>query len=182
MLRQDVEFRVLTGMCGERLRSGINLRRRVTIETATLTSHMLRVALFKLLCFYGDSELYDNHISGKMAYVPWLNLINLRSLDLYSNNLSWVIPGVLGKLSNLEFIKLNNNNLTGTVPQALADKFYQMNEVDLTNNPHLTGPCTDTPLWLPLRTEAFGLEEVQMVDLDFELALYVMEIGQEVHY
>ncbi|CAA0834937.1 Leucine-rich repeat (LRR) family protein [Striga hermonthica] len=98
-------------------------------------------------------ELYDNHISGNMSVVPWLSLTNLVSLDLYSNNLSWVIPGTLGKLSNLKFIRLNNNNLEGPLSPEFSDlqNLEQLDlsnnnlGCDLTNNPYLTGPCTDAP-------------------------------------
>lgn len=61
-------------------------------------------ALLTHFCFgLFNRELYSNNISGIVPYELG-NLTNLVSLDLYLNKLSGPIPDTLGKLQRLRFL------------------------------------------------------------------------------
>jgi somatic embryogenesis receptor kinase 1 len=65
-------------------------------------------------------ELYSNNISGVIP--PDLgNLTQLVSLDLYLNDFSGSIPDTLGQLLELRFLRLNNNSLNGSIPFQLTN-------------------------------------------------------------
>ncbi|CAA6665117.1 unnamed protein product [Spirodela intermedia] len=87
-------------------------------------------------------ELYSNNISGLIPSELG-NLTNLVSLDLYLNNFSGPIPETLGKLTKLRFLDLSNNNLSGEVPS--TGSFSLFTPISFNNNPLLCGPGTGKP-------------------------------------
>uniref|UniRef100_A0A6V7QRP3 Leucine-rich repeat-containing N-terminal plant-type domain-containing protein n=1 Tax=Ananas comosus var. bracteatus TaxID=296719 RepID=A0A6V7QRP3_ANACO len=86
-------------------------------------------------------ELYSNNISG-IVPTDLGNLTNLVSLDLYLNNFSGEIPDTLGKLTKLRFLRLNNNSLSGPIPQSLTN-INALQVLDLSNN-NLSGTVPST--------------------------------------
>ena len=53
-------------------------------------------------------------------------LINLRYLHLFNNQLTGEIPKEIGKLTNLQFLYLHNNQLTGEIPKEIQEmKYYK---------------------------------------------------------
>ncbi|MFQ6648622.1 hypothetical protein Gotur_020907, partial [Gossypium turneri] len=82
------------------------------------------------LCFC--QELYSNNISGIIPE-DLGNLTNLVSLDLYLNTLTGHIPSTLGKLQKLRFLRLNNNTLAGQIPMPLTT-IMSLQVLDLSNN------------------------------------------------
>ena len=60
------------------------------------------------------------------------NLTNLQHLRLNDNNLTGEVPSALGRLFKLNYLHLSNNSLTGCVPKNLE---YRL----LKNNPNGIG-------------------------------------------
>ncbi|XP_052200846.1 somatic embryogenesis receptor kinase 1-like isoform X2 [Diospyros lotus] len=84
-------------------------------------------------------DLGNADLSGQL--VPQLGLLkNLQYLELYSNNISGLIPSDLGNLTNLDS-RLNNNSLTGPIPMSLTN-ISSLQVLDLSNN-HLSGAVPD---------------------------------------
>ncbi|GJR83336.1 leucine-rich repeat protein [Tanacetum coccineum] len=72
------------------------------------------------------------------------NLINLKAMVFYSNELSGVIPNFLGNMSySLTWLNLNNNSLRGELLISL-EKFYDLRVLDLGDN-ELSGSI---PKWI----------------------------------
>ncbi|KAK4352457.1 hypothetical protein RND71_027975 [Anisodus tanguticus] len=87
-------------------------------------------------------ELYSNNISG-LVPSDLGNLTNLVSLDLYLNDFTGPIPDSLGKLSKLRFLDLSNNRLSGAVPD--NGSFSLFTPISFANNLDLCGPVTGQP-------------------------------------
>ncbi|KAL3618210.1 hypothetical protein CASFOL_038531 [Castilleja foliolosa] len=88
-------------------------------------------------------DLGDCGLSGQL--VPELGrLKNLKFLLLYQNNLSGPIPPELGDLNNLWSLDLSRNVLTGPLPASLGKlssvKFLQLNDNKLSG-------CTPIGAW-----------------------------------
>ncbi|XP_052200848.1 somatic embryogenesis receptor kinase 2-like isoform X2 [Diospyros lotus] len=84
-------------------------------------------------------DLGNADLSGQL--VPQLGLLkNLQYLELYSNNISGLIPSDLGNLTNLDS-RLNNNSLTGPIPMSLTN-ISSLQVLDLSNN-QLSGAVPD---------------------------------------
>ena len=99
-------------------------------------------------------QLADNNLSGPIP--PELgNLSNLYVLWLFGNNLSGSIPAQLGSLTNLQFLYLNNNNLSGPIPPELGNLAI-LNQLDLRDNPLLSGPLPLSLTNLPLRQFSYS--------------------------
>ncbi|KAJ7012935.1 receptor-like protein EIX2 [Populus alba x Populus x berolinensis] len=127
-------------------------------------------------------DLSNNHFSGPIPQnitesMPDLIFLSLSNLS--HNNLSGVIPELLGQLNQLQSIHLSNNNLTGKLPLSLQN-LSSLETLDLGNN-SLSG---NIPLWigggfpqlriLSLRSNAFSgeipsnlanLSSLQVLDL-----------------
>ena len=56
--------------------------------------------------------------------VTFHSFLNSENLQLYKNNLEGPIPTELGKMSNLNEIRLNGNFLSGTIPKQLGNLRY----------------------------------------------------------
>lgn len=62
----------------------------------------------------------------------------LRTLDLYDNNLTGPVPSQLADMRNLDFVQLQGNRFEGTVPaKVLAPGRF--NRLKLSHNPELKG-------------------------------------------
>jgi len=55
------------------------------------------------------------------------NLTNLMYLQLYDNQLTGEIPSEIGNLTNIEQLLLTYNQLTGDIPQQVCDLFESNN-------------------------------------------------------
>ena len=77
------------------------------------------------------------------------NLTNLTYLGLYDNQLTGSIPSEIGDLTNLTFLNLRSNQLTGEIPSEIGNltNLYQLN---LSNN-LLSGIIPDIICDLELR-------------------------------
>merc|ERR1712039_1140548 len=81
----------------------------------------------------GDGQWLHGSIPAFMS-ARWPNL---RTLDLYDNNLRGGIPTEIGSMSSLAFVQLQGNRLSGIVPSTL---FHSPRvEVNLQHNPGLHG-------------------------------------------
>ncbi|XWS63688.1 hypothetical protein CRYUN_Cryun06bG0123000 [Craigia yunnanensis] len=70
------------------------------------------------------------------------NLSNLQSVLLQNNAISGPIPATLGKLEKLQTLDLSNNTFSGEIPTSLGD-LKDLNYLRLNNN-SLTGACPDS--------------------------------------
>ena len=80
------------------------------------------------------------------------NLVRLRRLDLFRNDLVGRMPAELGSLANLETLDVSGNDLTGPVPAALGS-LANLEKLDLSYNWGLSGP-------LPTGLDESGVEEL----------------------
>ena len=70
-----------------------------------------------------------NQLSGRLDFLTELQ--HLRVVDLRNNYFSGVLPSAgLARLSKLEFFQLQNNNLTGSIPEELGN-IVSLNVLDL---------------------------------------------------
>ncbi|PWZ26727.1 LRR receptor kinase BAK1 [Zea mays] len=106
-----------------------------------MTAHIRNILFIILITYMKIRELYSNNISG---IIPsgFGNLTNLVSLDLYLNNFTGPIPDSLGKLLKLRFLRLNNNSLSGSIPKSLT-AITALQVLDLSNN-NLSGEVPST--------------------------------------
>lgn len=65
-------------------------------------------------------ELYNNSLTGELPSSGWSNMTSLRRLDASTNGLTGTIPAELCELP-LESLNLYENNLSGGLPEAIAD-------------------------------------------------------------
>ncbi|KAL4362166.1 hypothetical protein GQ457_04G007540 [Hibiscus cannabinus] len=70
------------------------------------------------------------------------NLSELQSVLLQNNAISGPIPATIGKLEKLQTLDLSNNTLNGEIPTSLGD-LKNLNYLRLNNN-SLTGACPDS--------------------------------------
>jgi Leucine-rich repeat (LRR) protein len=80
--------------------------------------------------------------------------LRVREIRLNGNNLKGTLPSELGNLSRLFLLQLNNNDITGTIPSSLGN-LRQLTRLEIRNN-RLTGP---------LAPELGGLNQVSILDL-----------------
>ncbi|XP_062198143.1 probable LRR receptor-like serine/threonine-protein kinase At3g47570 [Phragmites australis] len=81
--------------------------------------------------------LHANKISGTIP--PEIgNLTNLGFLRMEQNNFVGDLPGSIGNLANLTFLNLSRNKLSGQIPLSIG-KLRQLNELYLQEN-NLSGP------------------------------------------
>jgi len=74
----------------------------------------------------------DQALSGTLNNSIW-NWTGLTYLWLYhSDNLTWPIPSTINNLVNLTRLELNDNNLTGTIPDISA--LTSLTELELQGN------------------------------------------------
>lgn len=62
-----------------------------------------------------------NYIQGTLPAGKISSLVNLRSIELFSNNLEGAIPDDIGKLASLEGLQLHINGFTGAIPPSLSN-------------------------------------------------------------
>ncbi|THU53151.1 hypothetical protein C4D60_Mb10t11380 [Musa balbisiana] len=117
---------------------------RVLANTEDLSGTLVsQLGLLKNLQYL---ELYSNNISGMIPS----DLGNLTNLDsrLNNNSLSGHIPGSLTTITALQVLDLSNNGLSGEVPS--NGSFSQFTPISFQNNAQLCGPgaskaCPNSP-------------------------------------
>lgn len=62
-----------------------------------------------------------NYIQGTLPAGKISGLVNLRNVELFSNDLQGTIPDDIGKLANLEGLQLHINGLSGAIPPSLSN-------------------------------------------------------------
>nr|GFB40691.1 receptor-like protein kinase HAIKU2 [Tanacetum cinerariifolium] len=83
-------------------------------------------------------EFFDastNNLEGDLSEVKYLS--NLKSLQMFENELTGVFPPEIGEFKHLVNVSLYRNKLTGTLPQQLGS-FSDFNFIDVSEN-FLTG-------------------------------------------
>uniref|UniRef100_M1CMS0 non-specific serine/threonine protein kinase n=1 Tax=Solanum tuberosum TaxID=4113 RepID=M1CMS0_SOLTU len=144
VIRVDLGNAALSGLLVPQLGLLKNLQYLHILSQTGFQVLIVTHALLKMQ-LYGSSqrqELYSNNISGLIPS-DLGNLTNLVSLDLYLNNFVGPIPDSLGKLSKLRFLDLSNNRLSGVVPD--NGSFSLFTPISFANNLDLCGPVTGRP-------------------------------------
>ncbi|GLT86482.1 hypothetical protein SLE2022_377790 [Rubroshorea leprosula] len=99
--------------------------------------------------------LPSQSLSGTLS--PMIgNLTNLQTVLLQNNAISGPIPETIGKLENLKTLDLSNNTFSGEIPSSLGD-LKNLNYLRLNNN-SLTGPCPES---------LSNIEGLTLVDLSY---------------
>ncbi|KAF3651752.1 putative CASP-like protein PIMP1-like [Capsicum annuum] len=78
-------------------------------------------------------HLSSCNISGRIPIGQFLNLINLASLDMSSNVLTYPIPDLLSNLTTLSVLDFSRNDLNGYIPY-----LPQLEELSVASNPAIT--------------------------------------------
>uniref|UniRef100_A0A2P2MD69 non-specific serine/threonine protein kinase n=4 Tax=Rhizophora mucronata TaxID=61149 RepID=A0A2P2MD69_RHIMU len=105
--------------------------------------------------FVSALGLPSQSLSGTLS--PLIgNLSNLQSVLLQNNAISGPIPVTIGKLEKLQTLDLSNNSFSGQIPASLGD-LRNLNYLRLNNN-SLTGPFPES---------LSNIEGLTLVDLSF---------------
>ncbi|KAL7176492.1 hypothetical protein ACSBR2_029928 [Camellia fascicularis] len=91
--------------------------------------HRFKQVNFGYNNFVGDLNSYSWHIGSSLC-----NISKLEGLTLGYNSLHGNIPDEIGKLSNLKFLNLENNQITGSIPSAMFFNMSSLQSIDLTAN------------------------------------------------
>ena len=94
------------------------------VTTLKLQSFRLTGRLPKELALLPSLQVLDlskNKLEGPIPAVLFEQLVNLRELDLESNELSSTLSSHIGRLVNLEKLALNGNFLTGALPSSMSN-------------------------------------------------------------
>jgi hypothetical protein len=86
--------------------------------------------------------MQNNQLTGMLPSTMG-NFSNLHELDLNNNALSGVIPDLLWSL-NLSVLSMRNNNLIGSVPQHLCDKHMGLDSLSWFSRPKIQCDCCVT--------------------------------------
>ena len=119
---------------------------------------------YGVVCRPDDVEevlLPANNLMGNIDNITLLDkLIYLEKLDLDSNSIHGnltAFSATLSSLSNLKYVDLRLNELTGSIPSEVCDSIGGMElrvdcdiECDCCNHDVLCEECTDVPGWLDL--------------------------------
>merc|ERR1712232_772291 len=85
--------------------------------------------------FWVDGNWFYGSVPGRLMADSWPQL---RTLDLYDNNLTGPVPSELGDMPNLDWVQLQGNRLDGIVPaNVIAPRRF--NRLKLSHNPELRG-------------------------------------------
>ncbi|KAM3737754.1 hypothetical protein ACB098_09G080100 [Castanea mollissima] len=87
------------------------------------------------------TEIYlsHNHLTGKIHFLNWKDLLNLVNLDLGYNSLEGNIPVSLLSLPSLQTLQLSNNQFSGQLNEFSNVSSCQLKTLDLSSN-YLEGP------------------------------------------
>lgn len=98
-----------------------------------------------------------NRVEGIPAWIG-REMRNLKLLSLDNNNLSGIVPEQLGHLKQMEYLLLNQNNLSGEVPDTFRH-MHQLQMLRIDNNQfegNADAVCTDVPESLGIFTSDCG--------------------------
>ena len=84
-------------------------------------------------------HLSHNHLTGKIHFLNWKDLLNLVNLDLRYNSLEGNIPVSLFSLPSLQTLQLSNNQFSAQLNQVSNASSCQLEILDLSSN-YLEGP------------------------------------------
>ncbi|CUG94396.1 GP46-like surface antigen, putative [Bodo saltans] len=95
--------------------------------------------------------IYTTNISGSIPN-EWAGMTSLYELQIFNNKLTGTIPASFGNFTNLYYINLSFNNLTGEVPWAVWSKLRGVDVFGFQDNPFLSGtiPVNFTDVLVPL--------------------------------
>jgi len=114
-----------------------------------------------------DSLNIDSHLTGSIP--PEIgNLENLQYIRLDNNNLSGEVPSEIGQLENLIYIILSGNQLTGEIPISLMNT-SSLVSLSLSNN-QISGQ-------IPL--EVSGLVNLETIDISNNLLTGIIPPGMD---
>lgn len=100
-------------------------------------------------------EFPSQNLSGTLS--PMIgNLTNLQRVSMQNNAIYGPIPESIGKLENLHTLDLSNNTFSGVIPSSLGN-LKNLNYLRLNNN-SLTGPCPES---------LSSIEGLALVDLSY---------------
>jgi len=97
-------------------------------------------------------EVDDNDVGGRLVNeIDYLPMLEVFTMDGYPNHIAGTIPSQFGNLTHLIVLDLDENELTGTIPEEIYLTANSLQQFDLDSN-HLSGTIsteigTLTDLW-----------------------------------
>ena len=98
---------------------------------------LLIVPLLLIGLAWGQDCTADDGTEGVELWGECYSIENTNSLDLRNQGLTGVIPPEIGNLTNLTFMYLGDNQLTGQIPESICDIDnidWSSNSFYITNN------------------------------------------------
>ena len=120
-------------------------------------------------------EVDDNDVGGTLVNeIDYLSMLEVFTMDGHPNHIGGTIPTQFGNLTALRIFDLDENELTGTIPEQIYHTAQLLEQLDLDSN-HLSGTIstmigTLKNLWFiqlfnntlsgPIPSELAGLEKI----------------------